>query len=118
MLCKLFNWARISSVCFVCLFVCVLVCRLFVCLNAHLDSDGIRLEQKLKPGCKASKACWPNGLCKYKETEASLKIGDEEKEEDNGYSQQIKLNNFTVSLWDKRKGIFHPISTATEVTWK
>ena len=30
----------------------------------------------------------------------------------------IKLNNFTVSLWDKRKEILYPTSTATEaVEW-
>ena len=28
------------------------------------------------------------------------------EKEHHGHSQQIKLNNFTVSLWDKRKEIF------------
>ena len=44
--------------------------------------------------------------------ETDLKIWDEGKE-DHDHSQQIKLNNFTVSLWDKRKEILYPISTAT-----
>ena len=30
------------------------------------------------------------------------------------HSQQVKLNNFNINLWDKRKDIFYPISIATE----
>ena len=40
----------------------------------------------------------------------------DEGRDDHGHSQQIKLNNFTVSLWDKRNEIPHLISTATEMT--
>ena len=32
-------------------------------------------------------------------------------------TQQSKLNNFNVCLWDKRNEIFNPISTATEACW-
>ena len=67
----------------------------------------------LKPGQKAYEACWPSGLWKHNKTETDLKIKDEGKE-DQGNSQKIKLNNFTVTLWDKRKEILNPISTATE----
>ena len=49
-----------------------------------------------------------------KERETDLKSRDEGKE-DHGLSQQIKLNNFTVSLWDKRKEVLYPISIAMEV---
>ena len=41
------------------------------------------------------------------------KMKDKGKE-DKGHSQQIKLNNFTVSLGNKRKKVLNPISTATE----
>ena len=34
--------------------------------------------------------------------------------EDHSHSQQIKLNNFTVSLWDIRKEVLYPISIAFE----
>ena len=37
-----------------------------------------------------------------------------EGKEDHGHSQQIKLNNFNISLWDKRKEILYPISIATK----
>ena len=43
----------------------------------------------------------------------NLKIGDNLKE-DHHHSQQIKLKNFNVSLWDKRKEILNPIPIAIE----
>ena len=49
-------------------------------------------------------------------TETDLKIRDEGKE-DHCHSQQIKLNNFAVSLWDKRKEILYQISIATEAVF-
>ena len=48
-----------------------------------------------------------------KERDTDLKTWDEGKE-DHGHSQQIKLNNFDISLWDKRKEILYPISIATK----
>ena len=47
-----------------------------------------------------------------RERHTDLKIRDKGKE-DHGHSQQIKLNNFNVSLWDKREEILYPISTTT-----
>ena len=41
----------------------------------------------------------------------------EKGKEDHGHSQQIKLNNFTFSLWDKRKEVLYPISIAMEAVW-
>ena len=35
------------------------------------------------------------------------------KEKDHCHSQQIKLNNFNVSLWDKKMEDLYPISTAS-----
>ena len=32
--------------------------------------------------------------------------------EDHGNSQQIKLNNFNIRIWDKRKEFLYPISIA------
>ena len=43
--------------------------------------------------------------------ETDLKSRDEGKE-DHSHSQQIKLNNFTVSLWDMRREVLYPISIA------
>ena len=62
-----------------------------------------------------NKVIFPLGQLVYEnvKTETDLKIPDEGKK-DHGHSQQIKLNNFAVSLWDKRKEILYPISTATE----
>ena len=34
--------------------------------------------------------------------------------EDHGHSQQIKLNNFNISLCDKRKEFLYPISIERE----
>ena len=39
-----------------------------------------------------------------------MKIWDGEKKKDHGHSQQIKLNNFNVSLSDKRKYFVYPVS--------
>ena len=47
-------------------------------------------------------------------TETDLKIIRDKGKEDRGHSQQIKLNNFTVSFTEKRKEILNRISTATE----
>ena len=47
------------------------------------------------------------------EEETDLKSRDKGKE-DHSHSQQIKLKNFTVSLWDTRKEVLHPISIAVE----
>ena len=48
-----------------------------------------------------------------RERETDLKSKDEGKE-DHGHSQQIKLGNFTVNLWYKRKKVLYPISIAME----
>ena len=48
-----------------------------------------------------------HGLIFFETVRGPLKIRDEGKE-DHGHSQQIKLNDFNVSLWDKRKKILNP----------
>ena len=49
--------------------------------------------------------------------ETDLKSRDREKE-DHSHSQQIKLNNITVSLWDKRKVVLYPYLIAMETLAK
>ena len=45
------------------------------------------------------------------EKETHLKKRDSKGKEDHRHCQQIKLNNFTVSLWDKKTEVLYPIST-------
>ena len=98
------------------------VACLFVCLfnrslraETHLGPDGTRLKQnaqaRLKRVYKHAGQLVYEDIKKKKKTD--LKTSDEGKE-DYGHSQQIKLNNFTVSLWDKRKEILYPILDAIE----
>ena len=97
---------------FVCLFVCLFNRSLRVA--TYLGPDGTRLEQNAQGRLKglykhAGKLVYGN-VTRKRETD--LKIWNEGKE-DQGHSQQIKLNNFNISLWDKRKEILYPISTTT-----
>ena len=48
-----------------------------------------------------------------REEEKDLKSRNKGKE-DHSHSQQIKLNNFTISLLDMRKEVLYPISIAIE----
>ena len=82
-------------------------------METHLDPDGTRPEQMLKPGYDSLYKHAGQLVYENVKTERDLKIRDEGKE-DHDHSQQIKLNNFAVSLWNKRKEILYPISTATE----
>ena len=68
-----------------------------------MGPDGTRLKQNDQAMLK-SLYKHAGQLVYGKEREADLKIRDEGKE-DHSHSQQIKLNNFNVSLWDKRKEI-------------
>ena len=66
--------------------------------ETRLGPDGTRLEQlMLKPGntSQYKHAGWV--VFENKEEETDLKSSDKGKE-DHNHSQQIKLNNFTVSL--------------------
>ena len=81
--------------------------------ETHLGPDGTRPERNAQTRLKSLYRHAGQLVYENVKTETDLKIQDEGKE-DHGHSQQIKLNNFAVSLWDKRKEILYPISTATE----
>ena len=82
--------------------------------ETHLGPDGTRLKQNAQAKLKAYISMLAIGLWKSKERETQiLKTWDEGKE-DHGHSQQIKLNTFNISLWDKRKEILYPISITTK----
>ena len=66
-------------------------------------------NKMLKPGYKSLYKHAGRVVYENKERETDLKSTDEGKE-DHGRSQQIKLNNFAVSLWDKRREVLYPIS--------
>ena len=65
----------------------------------------------LKPGYKSLRmlAKWSMKI----KRENKLEFLEMKKKEDHGHSQQIKLYNFTVSLFDKRK-VLYLISIAIE----
>ena len=100
--------------CEVCLFVVCLTGRSAQCGDT-MGPDGTRLEQnaqtRLKSLYKHAGQLVYGNVKRERETETDLNLQDEGKE-DHGHSQQIKLNNFNISLWDKRKEILYPISTA------
>ena len=54
------------------------------------------------------------GQVVYENKENKFEFKRWKKKEDHGHSQQIKLYNFTVSLWDKRKEVLYLISFAME----
>ena len=83
-------------------------------VETHLGPDGTRLKQNAQERLKAYLSMLANWSMEIKrERDTDLKTWDEGKE-DHGHSQQIKLNNFNISLWDKRKEILYPISIATK----
>ena len=83
-------------------------------VETHLGPDGTRLKQNAQARLKAYISIMVNWSMEIKrERETDLKTRDEGKE-DHGHSQQIKLNNFNISLWDKRKEILYPISIVTK----
>ena len=84
-------------------------------METHLDPDGTRPERNAQARLKSLYKHAGQLVYENVKTERDLKIGDEGKE-DHDHSQQIKLNNFVVSLWNKRKEILYPISTATEAS--
>ena len=59
------------------------------------------LNKMLEPCYKSLYKHAARVVYENKERETDLKSRDEVTE-DHSHSQQIKLNNFTVSLWDKR----------------
>ena len=84
-----------------CLFVCLFTCLLHA--KTHLGPDGTRLKKMLKQGFKslykyAGLVVYGNTLIDWNRLKWK---GKEEK--DHGHSQQIKSDNFTVSLWVRRK---------------
>ena len=82
-------------------------------METHLDPDGTRPERNAQARLKSLYKHAGQLVYENVKTERDLKIRDEGKE-DHDHSQQIKLNNFAVSLWNKRKEMLYPISTATE----
>ena len=93
--------------------------NLFVCLfnrslraETNLGPDGTRPERNVQARLKSLYKHAGELIYENVKTDTDLKIRDEGKE-DHCHSQQIKLNNFGVSLWDKGKEILYPISTAT-----
>ena len=82
-------------------------------METHLGPDGTRLKQNAQARLQAYLSMLANWCMKMqRERETDLKKWDEGKE-DHGHSQQIKLNNFTVSLGTRERKSY-PISTATE----
>ena len=63
---------------------------------------GPDLNKMLKPGYKSLYKHAGRVVYENKERETDLNSRDERKE-DHGHFQQIKLNNFTVSLWDYQR---------------
>ena len=98
--------ARLEWIMFVCLCVCLVRGHAWVLMGPDLN-------KRLKSGYKSlyKHAGWVGFENKVEET--NLKSRDKWKE-DHSHSQQNKFNNFTVSLWDTRKEVLHPISIATE----
>ena len=94
----------------------VLVC-LFVCLTGRSLRRhtwvlmGPDLNKMLKPGYKSLYKNAGQAVYENKEREKHRESRNEGKE-GHCHSQQIKQNNFTVSLWDKRKEVLYPISSA------
>ena len=62
-------------------------------------------NKMLKPDYKSLYKHASRLVYENKDRKTDLKSRDEGKRDD-GHSQQIKLNNSTVSLWDKRKDVF------------
>ena len=82
--------------------------------ETHLGPDGTRLKQNAQARLKAYISMLVNWSMEIKrERETDLKTWYAGKE-DHGHSQQIKLNNSNIILWDKRKEILYPISIATK----
>ena len=83
-------------------------------VETHLGPDGTRLEQNAQTRLKSLYKHGGQLVYGNVKGETDLKVWDEGKK-DHGHSQQIKLNKFIISLWDKRKEILYPISSiATE----
>ena len=100
-----------------CLFVCLFVCLFNRSLRAetHLGPDGTRPEQNAQARLKSLYKHAGQLVYENVKRETDLIEDMRRRKRRPRPLPTIKLNNFTVSLWDKRKEILYPTSTATEL---
>ena len=84
--------------------------------ETHLGRDGTRLKQNAQARLKAYISMLTNWSMEIKR-EREKQIWKHEMKEKKTMAtpnKSIKLNNFNISLWDKRKEILYPVSIATK----